>query len=97
VREAQERVAAAAGEPVPPRGWAAPGDGPAAAPGGAELQQLVALFELLRHAVPPELARPLADAMRDLLLALRAIIDWNLDRLERGAPPPAEVEDIPID
>jgi hypothetical protein len=46
--------------------------------------------------VPPELTRRLADALRELLLAIRAILDWYIARLE---PPEAdrEVEDIPVE
>jgi hypothetical protein len=47
--------------------------------------------------VPPELAQQLADAVRELLMALRALIDWYLERLDRPSPEPVEVEDIPID
>ncbi len=47
--------------------------------------------------MPPELAQQLADALRELLPALRALIDWYLERLDRPAARAAEVEDIPID
>ena len=44
---------------------------------------------------------PLAEAVRELLLAVRALIDWYLDRLEQAARPSKggggeRVEDIPI-
>jgi hypothetical protein len=38
-----------------------------------------------------------AQALRELLIALRAVLDYSIDRLEPGTPPPsAPVEDIPI-
>ena len=47
--------------------------------------------------LPPELARQLAAAARELLIALRALIDWWIARLEREPAAPVEVQDIPID
>jgi hypothetical protein len=47
--------------------------------------------------VPPELAHQLADALRDLLLAIRAVLDYSIARLDRPAAEPVQVEDIPID
>ncbi len=46
--------------------------------------------------VPRELSDQLTALLRELLLTLRALIDWYLERLDRG-PAEAEVEDIPID
>ena len=91
VREAHARAEQAAREP-PPRGWQAPGaERPAAFP------DLTALLDLARGALPPELARQLADALRELLIALRAILDYSIARLERTEPDEPVVEDIPID
>jgi hypothetical protein len=56
----------------------------------------VALAQALRDLVPPELQRRLAAAIRELLLALRALIDWYLERLERRREQAVEVQDIPI-
>jgi hypothetical protein len=83
VREAHERAQAAAGsEQAPP------------APRFADV---AALLDAARGAVPPELSRQLADALRELLVALRAIIDYSIARLEPPPPPDEpEVEDIPI-
>jgi len=100
-REAQARAEGAEaawrerlGE-VPPRGWEVP-DEHRPAPGGLEV--VVSLLGALRDALPAELTQQLAEAVRELLLALRALIDWCLERLER--PPRASaadrVEDIPI-
>jgi len=59
------------------------------------------LLEAVRDALPPELTAQLAEAVRELLLAVRALIDWYLDRLEQAARPGKggggeRVEDIPI-
>lgn len=93
VREANAE-AAGAGR-VPPRGWEAPVD--AAGPAATELQALVAMLESLRGLLPPELREQVADLVRQLLLVLRALIDWLVHRMEdgpRGSEP--TVEDIPI-
>jgi hypothetical protein len=97
VQEAQRQAEEAAAQEVPPRGWeSAPRGAPAA--GQTDLQTIVALLDALRRAVPPELSRQLAEAVRDLLVAVRAVIDWYLEKLDgdRGPQEP-EVEDIPLD
>ena len=104
VREAQ-RVAeeAASGGPreVPPGGWSVPGDDAPPASGSPgpfpDLAQLSALVESLRGVVPPELARQLADSLRELLIALRAVLDWYIARLEPPEPEARDVQDIPVD
>jgi hypothetical protein len=50
----------------------------------------------LREWIPPELQHRLAVALREVLLALRALIDWYLERSERRRGEPTEVQDIPI-
>ncbi len=62
-----------------------------------DLQAIVGLLETARTSVPPEVARQLAEATREMLLALRALIDWWIARLEREPERPVEVQDIPID
>ena len=62
----------------------------------AEAQAVVALLELGRALVPPELRHALSELVRELLLLLRALIDWYLERLEQRRRAPVEVEDIPI-
>jgi hypothetical protein len=42
------------------------------------------------------LRRRLGDAVRELLTAVRALIDWYLERVERPAPSASDVRDIPI-
>jgi hypothetical protein len=101
VREATRRAEAMAGEGAepspPPRGWDVPGEErPAASPFG-DLAALTGLLELARGAVPPELARQLAQALRELLIALRAILDYSIERLEPAQRAPVQVEDIPVE
>lgn len=62
-----------------------------------DLQALVGLLEAARTSLPPELARQLAEGARELLIALRALIDWWIARLERPPETPLEVQDIPIE
>ena len=64
-----------------------------------DLRALMALIDAVREAVPAELSRQLAAALRELLLALRALLDWYIERLGEPAPGRAgvEVEDIPLD
>jgi hypothetical protein len=95
MREAEEKARAAGGGPVPPRGWSVPGED--RTPPGLDLGQIAALIESLRGVVPTELTRPLADALRDLLIALRAVLDWYIARLESPEPPSSDVEDIPVE
>jgi hypothetical protein len=66
-------------------------------PPAFDLSQLTALVESLRGVLPPDLARQLADALRELLLALRAVLDWYIARLEPAPPPDSDVQDIPVE
>lgn len=89
--EARERART---EGPPRSGYAVPGDS-----GGRdtmERQALVALLDLVRTMVPRELTEQLADLLREVLLLVRAAIDWYLERLEPRRRPPVEVQDIPI-
>ena len=61
-----------------------------------DLGPLIAIVEALRRAIPHELQEQFNALQRELLLTLRALIDWYLERLEGGRREP-EVEDIPID
>jgi hypothetical protein len=90
---------------VPPRGWATPEDRTARAD---EVHALADLVRVLRDLVPAELQGQVTEVLRQLLLLLRSIIDWWVDRLAleggdapRAAPAPrsaaARVQDIPID
>ena len=94
VREATERAEEAAGESVPPSGYDVPrGSG---APPFPDLSSLTSLIDLARLSLPPDLQRQLQQALRELLIALRAVLDYSIDRLEPGAPDSVPVEDIPI-
>ena len=62
-----------------------------------DIAALAGLLEAARSSLPPELAHQLASAARELLIALRALIDWWIARLEREPDQPVEVPDIPID
>jgi hypothetical protein len=61
-----------------------------------DFSALYALLDSLRRLIPPELQEQFSALQRELLLTLRGLIDWQLERLEAG-PRPSEVEDIPIE
>lgn len=82
-------------ERPPPAGWQnRPAEDQVA--GGRELELLTQLIRSVRELLPAELERRLAEALRELLLALRALIDFYLERLGRREPPDEEARDIPI-
>ena len=63
-----------------------------------ELEALVGVLRTLRELVPPELQQQVTDLIRQVLLLLRAVIEFWLDRLEAPRPEaPVEVEDIPVE
>ena len=104
VREAADAAGRLAGDDrPPPRGWEVPAPSAQRGP-SSELAELVALVErtgsvlvdVSRGLVPADLRGQFADALRELLIALRALIDWYLERLDQPRPEPVEVEDIPI-
>ncbi len=98
VREAHaraEEAARAATGGVPPNGWASSAE-PGAGQPFPDVELLLRLLDSMRGAIPPELARQLADALRELLIALRAILDWSIARLDVDGPEEPRVEDIPI-
>ncbi|WP_026912879.1 hypothetical protein [Patulibacter minatonensis] len=112
-KEAAERLHARAedarrteaGGGTPAGGWATPQDRSERAD---EVHALAELVRALRELVPTELRGQVTEILRQLLLLVRAIIDWWVDRLEleatdppvrtaRAAADPApHVEDIPI-
>ena len=102
--EAAERLLADAAQHVtgrpPPAGWQQPppeeGAGESASGLGADADLLLAVVAALRDRIPPDLQQRLAEAVREVLLALRALIDWYLERSERRRAGPSDVEDIPI-
>ena len=100
---AERLIAEAAGAALrrpPPAGWqsasdeAPDGEGPAM--GASEVDLLLEAIRSLRDRVPPDLQRRLSEALRELLIALRALIDWYQERSERERREPSEVQDIPI-
>ncbi len=64
--------------------------------GGPDLAPLFAIAEALRRGVPRELEAQFNSLLREVLLTLRALIDWYLERLDRREHAP-EVEEIRID
>jgi hypothetical protein len=62
-----------------------------------ELDALVALLRALRELVPPELQAQVSEVIRQVLLLLRAVIDYWVDRLDTPRGADVEVQDIPID
>ncbi len=61
-----------------------------------EIELLLEAVRALRDRIPPDLQRRLAEALREVLVALRALIDWYLERSQRERRETAEVRDIPI-
>jgi hypothetical protein len=61
-----------------------------------DLSALIAVLEALRRAIPAELQEQFMTLQRELLLTIRALIDWYLERLDKPELAP-QVEDIPID
>jgi hypothetical protein len=61
-----------------------------------DFRPLFMLLEALRRGLPRELEDQFTALLREVLMTLRALIDWYLERLDRGRSEP-KVEDIPID
>jgi hypothetical protein len=90
-----------AGSGEPPPWWdefeAARGSNGLPPPRGfPDLSPLIAVVDALRRVVPVELQDQLNALQRELLLTIRALIDWYLERLE-GSQRATVVEDIPIE
>ena len=75
---------AIAGDVPPPAATRSPAGRPATAPPFPDLSALAGLLELARGSLPPDLQRQLQQALRELLIALRAVLDYSIDRLEPG-------------
>lgn len=80
---------------TPPAGWQAPEQSPSET--RPELDTLIQAIQALRELIPPEVMARVASAIREVLLALRALIDFYLERIDRRRTEPAEVQEIPID
>lgn len=90
-----EARAAGPGRP-PPAGWEAPAsEHRPARP--TEVEALLQAIETVRDLIPPEVLERLAAAIREVLLAIRALIDVYVERLDRRRSESAEIEDIPIE
>jgi hypothetical protein len=80
----------------PPAGWQRRQEPDDEAAARDDLDVLAQFLRSVRELIPPDLQRRLVEALRELLLALRALIDWYLERIERRRAEPVQVEDIPI-
>ena len=98
--QAAERLISQAAEAAirkpPPAGWQQSEPEPAPAAGASEIDQALEALFALRDRIPPDLQRRLGEALREVLLAIRALIDWYLERTQRQRQEPTEVQDIPI-
>ena len=85
-----------AGDPPdpPPAGWQTAEESSRGST--SELDPFVALVQAMRDLIPPDLQQRLIAALREVLLALRALIDWYLERLDRRREQGVEIQDIPI-
>jgi hypothetical protein len=64
--------------------------------GGLDPTALFVALDGLRRMAPAELQERVTGLIREVLMTLRSLIDWYLERLDRPAKKP-KVEDIPID
>lgn len=95
---AERLIADAASDRPPAAGWQAPrAEDGRSARRGSELELLISGLRLVGELVPPEVLERLAAALRELLLAIRALIDFYIERLEHPRPERGMVQDIPID
>lgn len=72
------------------------GPGAEEARAAPDLSALIGLLGSVRAILPPELDQQFTALVREVLLTLRALIDWYLERLDGGRPE-RRVEDIPIE
>ena len=100
-QEAAQRMAEeAVRDRPPPAGWDVPHR---AKETGEDLDAILGLLASLRDVLPPELLSQLADLVRQLLVFVRAVLDWWIERMEaeqdaaaRAASRDDGVQDIPI-
>jgi hypothetical protein len=99
--DAAERLIAEAAARVsdrpPPAGWQAPPREQHGENRLTELELLIAGMRAMSGLVPAEVLERLAAALRELLLAVRALIDFYLERLEHRHQEPEGLQDIPIE
>jgi len=86
---------------IPPSGWATPDEH---AERRDELHALLGVLDALKALVPTELEAQLREVIRQVLLLVRAVVDWWLERVEPPPPvsspavdPPGRLQEIPID
>src|SRR3954468_17866712 len=100
--EAADAARALRDDRPPPSGWATAGE---RAGMRDELDELTAVLRSLRGLVPAELQGQVAEVLRQVLLLVRAILDFWVDRLQavgegavRGSGRPAGpvAQDIPV-
>ena len=100
-QEAAQRLAEEASRSKPPpNGWDVPRRADEA---NDELDAIVRMLASLRDVLPDELRAQLADLTRQLLVFIRAVLDWWIERMEAEASSAAAraeadagVQDIPI-
>jgi hypothetical protein len=80
----------------PPAGWQVTAAGDPSSR-GSEVDALMQAVRALRELIPVEVLERIVAALREVLLALRALIDHYLERLQRQPKETADVQDIPID
>jgi hypothetical protein len=94
------RVADTAAHRPPPSGWRQPPLEDRSSRerwlDSGELELLMSVLAAVRDRIPADLRQRLADAVRELLMAFRALLDWYLERTDRPAHGSPDVEDIPI-
>jgi hypothetical protein len=98
-QEAAQRLAEDASRAKPPpAGWDVPRSAERA---NDEIDALIAVVGSIRDLLPPELRAQLAEIVRQILVFVRAVLDWWIDRVERESgggrgDSRDDVEDIPI-
>ena len=100
-REAAEQLAgeaagaahAAASGEQPPPGWRTQQERDQVR---EEAAALADLLQTLGQLIPPELRAQLAEVVRQVLLLLRALIDWIVEQLPHARGDERAVQDIPV-
>jgi hypothetical protein len=102
---AEQRLRESRSAPPPPPAWdevdwdtwnPQSGNPPPRPRSGPDLSPLFALIDVMRSAMPRELRAQFNALVREILLTLRALIDWYLERLDGGRKE-SRIEDIPIE
>ena len=100
VEDAREQERAANGADAPPAARRCGDPPPGGADGREELRDDVAamaqMVAALVELVPDELREQVYEILRQILLLLRALIDWLVDRLPQVRGSELVVEDIPV-